>query len=77
MAVTVRLDAPAQRALRALEASGLSRSEAVRQGLVRAAADLRRREALRAEVADLMADEDDRAEMREIAAFMEDLRAPW
>jgi Arc/MetJ-type ribon-helix-helix transcriptional regulator len=77
MAVTVRLDGPSQRALRALEASGLSRSEAVRRGLLRAAADLRRREDLRAEVADLMSDEVDRAEMREIAAFMEGLRAPW
>lgn len=77
MAVTVRLDAPSQRALRALEASGLSRSEAVRRGLVRAAEDLRRREVLRAEVAELMADEADRAEMLETAALMEELRAPW
>jgi hypothetical protein len=36
---------------------------------------LRRKEALRAEVAALEADEEDRREMQEVAALMESLRA--
>jgi predicted transcriptional regulator len=74
-AVSVRLDAEVQRALRTLEASGLSRSQAIRKSILDAAAALRRREALRAEVAALEADEADRREMREVAALMESLRA--
>jgi len=74
-AVSVRLDDEVQRALRTLEASGMSRSEAVRKSILDAAAALRRREALRAEVASLEADEADRSEMLEVAALMESLRA--
>jgi hypothetical protein len=58
-----------------LEASGMSRSEAIRKSILDAAAALRRREALRAEVALLEADDADRQEMQEIASFMESLRA--
>jgi predicted transcriptional regulator len=74
-AVSVRLDDEVQRALRTLEASGMSRSEAVRKSILDAAASLRRHEALRAEVAALDADEEDRREMQEVASLMESLRA--
>lgn len=75
LAVSVRLDEETQRALTLLEASGLSRSQAIREAILSAAASARRRQALRAEVAALEADEDDRREMLEVAAFMEALRA--
>ena len=74
-AVSVRLDDEVQRALMTLEASGMSRSEAIRRSILDAAAALRRREALRAEVALLEADDADRQEMQENASFMESLRA--
>ena len=74
-AVSVRLDDDVQRALRTLEASGMSRSEAIRKSILDAAAALRRREALRSEVATLEADEADRHEMQEVASLMESLRA--
>ena len=63
------------RALAQLEATGLSRSEAIRTALVKSAQQVRRREALREEMAALEADEDDRQEMLEVAEFMELLRA--
>ena len=75
IAVSVRLDEEAQRALAQLEASGLSRSEAIRTALVKSAQQVRRREALRQEMALLEADEGDRQEMLEVAEFMEMLRA--
>jgi predicted transcriptional regulator len=75
-AVSVRLDDEVQRALNTLEASGMSRSEAIRRSILDAAAALRRKEALRAEVAALHADEEDRQEMLEVASLMESLRAP-
>lgn len=75
--ISVRLDDAARRALAELEATGLSRSEAVRRGLVAAAERLRDRQRLRDEVADLATDEGDLAEAAEVAAMMEDLRAPW
>ncbi|HVA05157.1 MAG TPA: hypothetical protein VNG12_00275 [Acidimicrobiales bacterium] len=53
----------------------MSRSEAIRRSILEAAAALRRREALRAEVAGLEADEADRREMQEVASLMESLRA--
>ena len=75
-AVSVRLDEEVQRALNTLEASGMSRSEAIRKSILDAAAALRRMEALRTEVAALEADDDDRQEMLEVASLMESLRAP-
>ena len=75
-AISVRLDETAERALRALEAAGLSRSEAIRTSLVDAARRLRRRSELVAEVAALEADDDDREEMLAVAGLMEALRAP-
>ena len=74
-AVSVRLDEDAQRALSTLESTGLSRSAAIRHALLEAALNLRRRELLAEEVRRLEADEVDRAEMIEVAAMMEGLRA--
>lgn len=75
-AISVRLDEDAERALRALQAAGLSRSEAIRSALLSAAGRLRRGRELAEEAAALEADEDDRAEMLSVAALMESLRAP-
>lgn len=73
-AISVRLDAEATRALRALEAAGISRSEAIRAALIESARRLRRRSEIAAEVAALEADESDRAEMLAVAGLMESLR---
>jgi hypothetical protein len=75
-AISVRLDEEAERALRSLEAAGLSRSEAIRSALIDSARRLRQRSELAAEVAALEADEDDRDEMLAVAGLMESLRAP-
>jgi Arc/MetJ-type ribon-helix-helix transcriptional regulator len=75
-AISVRLDEDVQRALSTLEAAGLSRSDAIRKAILDAAAGARRHAALREEVAALERDEDDREEMRSVAAMMETLRAP-
>lgn len=74
--ISVRLDDEARRALAELEATGISRSDAVRRGLVFAAQRLRDRQRLIDEVAALAEDEEDRAEAAQVAAMMEDLRAP-
>jgi hypothetical protein len=75
-AISIRLDDASERALRRLEATGMSRSEAVRSSLVAAAERLRSRRRLQAEVAALEADDDDRREMLAVADFMESMRAP-
>ena len=72
----MRLDDEALRALRQLEATGLSRSEAIRRAILDSATRLQQRKALAEEVAALEADETDRREMLEVAALMESLRAP-
>jgi len=74
-AISVRLDEEALRALRQLEAGGLTQSEAIRSSLVHEAARMRARQALAAEVAALEADEADQAEMRAVASLMEQFRA--
>ncbi len=74
--ISVRLDDEAERALRRLEALGLSQSEAVRSSLLLSAERVRLRKALSIEVAALEADETDRAEMLAVADLMESLRAP-
>ena len=74
-AISVRLDDEALRALGSLEATGLSRSEAIRTALVQAASRLRDRRALADEAAALEADEADRTEMLAVAGLMEQLRA--
>lgn len=75
-AISVRLDDEALRALSELEATGMTRSQAIRAALVEAASRLHDKQALAAEVAALEADNDDRAEMQAIAELMESLRAP-
>jgi predicted transcriptional regulator len=74
-AISVRLDAETIQALAQLEATGLSRSEAIRRAILDSAVRLQRRAGLAAEVAALETDEDDRREMLEIAAVMEIMRA--
>jgi Arc/MetJ-type ribon-helix-helix transcriptional regulator len=74
-AISVRLDEEALRALRRLEAAGVSRSEAVRRALIEAATRAQRGADLRAEAAALEADKADRQEMIEVASLMESLRA--
>lgn len=74
-AISVRLDEEARRALARLEASGLSRSQAIRRSLIESATRLDRKKGLAEEAVALEADEDDRAEMLEVAALMETLRA--
>lgn len=75
-AISVRLDDDALRALGQLEATGLTRSEAIRAALVEAAARRNDPRSLAAEVAALEADDTDRAEMASVAVMMEHLRAP-
>jgi len=74
-AISVRLDDEALHALARLQATGLSRSQAIRKALVDEVERLRRRESLAAEVRALEADDADRQEMLEVAALMESLRA--
>jgi hypothetical protein len=70
IAISVRLDDDAERALALLEATGLSRSEAIRRALVEEASRQRRSSALAAEAATLESDPADRDEMRAVAEFM-------
>lgn len=70
--ISVRLDEDAERALRTLVASGLTRSEAIRTSLLAFADRLRCKKALAAEAA---ADEADEAEMLAVAELMEIVRA--
>jgi len=74
-AISVRLDDESDRALRALEAAGMTRSEAIRSSLIASAQRLRRSSELAAEVAALEADDQDRDEMLAVAGLMESLRA--
>lgn len=75
--ISVRLDERSQRALAELEATGMSRSEAVRSGLQAAAKHLHDCQRLAAEAATLAADQADRAESAAVKEMMEGLRAPW
>ena len=75
-AISVRLDDEADQALRTLEASGMSQSEAIRSALLDSVRRLRRSKELAAEVAALEADVDDREEMLAVSELMEALRAP-
>ena len=77
IAFSVRFDDVSHRALLRLEATGMTRSEAIRSSVVAAAERLSEQRALAAEAAALEADEADRREMRDVAAMMEELRAPW
>ena len=73
--ISFRLDAESQRHLHVLEAAGLTRSEAIREALRGAAERLKSREVVRREAELIAADQQDRHEMQQIAAFMESLRA--
>lgn len=75
-AISVRLDDEAERALRLLEAAGLSRSDAVRSALIDAARRKQTKAELVVEGAAVEEDDTDRQEMLEIARLMESLRAP-
>ena len=59
-----------------MEATGMTRSEAIRTALVDTATRLNDRQALAAEVAALEDDAEDRVEMLVVADLMESLRAP-
>ena len=74
-AISVRLDEETERALQTLEASGMSRSDAIRSSLISSADRLRRGRELAAEVAALEADEADRDEMLAVSSLMESMRA--
>jgi hypothetical protein len=76
-AISVRLDDDAQRALALLERGGRSRSDAIRIAILEAAARRRRADVLRAEVAEVAADPEDRQEMARVLEVMEDLVDPW
>ena len=75
-AISVRLDDEADMALRTLEATGLSQSEAIRTALLGEVRHRRGSKELAAEVATLEADPVDRDEMLSVAELMESLRAP-
>lgn len=73
-ALSVRLDSATVRALRKLQATGLSQSEAIRWAIIESADALRNPLRLTAEIAALEADDEDRAEMLRVAELMESLR---
>ena len=70
-AISVRLDQDSVRALRKLQATGLSRSEAIRRAILESARALSNPQRLASEIAALEADEEDRAEMIRVAELME------
>lgn len=74
--ISVRLDNEAERALRLLESRGLGRSEAIRRALVESATG-EHGSVLEAEVARIAADPDDRREIAEIQALLDELSEPW
>lgn len=74
-AISVRLDDDAQRALRILEATGLSQSAAIRSALLASAERVRKHSEVAVEAAALEAGDIDRAEMLSIASMMESMRA--
>jgi antitoxin component of RelBE/YafQ-DinJ toxin-antitoxin module len=74
-AISVRLDDESERALRVLNARGMSTSDAIRSSLIESARRVRRSAELVKEVAALEADEADRAEMLAVAGLMESMRA--
>jgi hypothetical protein len=55
----------------------MRRSDAIRHALVSTARRTAEREALRREVADVAADEDDQREMALITEIMDEISEPW
>ena len=76
-AISVRLDAEAASALRALEDGGMSRSAAIRHSLVLAASQRRTRAALAKEAAVLAANADDLREKARTAAALDEISESW
>ena len=74
-AISVRLDADAQRALTQLMARGASQSQAIRQALLDAARAAWMEQA-RADAERIGNDPDDRALMAEIREYMDELAPP-
>jgi Arc/MetJ-type ribon-helix-helix transcriptional regulator len=74
-AISVRLDADAQRALERLTEQGVSQSQAIRQALIDADRTARR-EQVRADAERIGNDPDDRALMAEIREYMDELAPP-
>jgi len=75
--VRARLDSRSEADLELLLRAGGTESDIVRAALAEAAARLRRRSTLRAEVARLAADPDDRRARMEALNDLDDLEAPW
>lgn len=75
--VRARLDPKAVSDLELLLREGGTESDAVRSALAEAAARRRRRSTLRAEVARLAADPDDRRARQEALSDLDQLEAPW
>ena len=75
--VQARLNDRAELDLAILRAEGHNDSGAIRLALREAAARRRTRSALRAQAEAAAADPADRAEVRRIREFMDDLAAPW
>jgi Arc/MetJ-type ribon-helix-helix transcriptional regulator len=73
-AISVRLDLETERALDRLVATGITRSEAIRQALVESA-DRTRRASIAEEARALAEDPDDRTAIARIATFMDALSA--
>jgi predicted transcriptional regulator len=74
-AISVRLDAEAQRALHRLMEQGVSQSTAIRRALIVAARETRR-EQVRADAERVGNDPADRALMAEIREYMDELAPP-
>ena len=71
--VSFRMDTQTRRALQRLQQMGMSQSDAIRHAIQESAAALHQPKRLAAEMAALEADPIDRAEMLNIAKFMEEL----
>ncbi len=71
--VSFRMDTQTRRALQRLQQMGVSQSDAIRHAIQESAAALHQPKRLAAEMAALEADPIDRAEMLNIAKFMEEL----
>ena len=74
-AISVRLNAEAQRALEWIMGHGYSQSEAIREALIRAAR-VREREQVAADARRIAADPVDRAEIAAIQEFFGELELP-
>ena len=74
-AISVRLDAEAQRALDRLTKDGMSQSQAIRQALIRTAREIRR-EQIRADAERIGSDPHDLAVIAEIQDFFGELDPP-